>query len=193
MVIRILIMGERVTNSLDVSNSKIEDIVYGDKNILPHELHPLEKAIKSIQEQMADTPELEGIIEELAEYITDRPDREIIGVEAKLKNGNREDLIQNAVYYKNKFERKIAKKQLSNAEQYIYAQVLSYIESYFNQYIRPLILNGSSKEVIDSAVQKYIYEPVHKAVIGFDISITMQHVSGMLFFLTGKCHLVWGK
>ncbi len=182
-----------MTNSLDISNSKIEDIVYGDKNIHPHEIHPLEKAIKSIQEQMADTPELEGIIEELAEYITDRPDREIIGVEAKLKNGNREDLIQNAVYYKNKFERKIAKKQLSNAEQYIYAHVLSYIEAYFNQYIRPLILNGSSKEVIDSAVQKHIYEPVHKAIIGFDISITMQHVSGMLFFLTGKCHLVWNE
>ena len=182
-----------MTNSLDIKDSSIEDIVYGDKNIYPHELHPLEKAIKSIQKQMVNTPELEGFIEELAEYITDRPDREIIGVEAKLKNGNREDLIENAVYYKNKFERKIAKKQLSTAEQYVYAHVLSYIESCFIQHIRPLILKGSSKEVVDFAVQKQILEPVYKVIVEYDISITMQHVSGMLFSLTGKCHLVWSK
>lgn len=182
-----------VSNNLDVNNSSIDDIVFGDKKVYAEELHPLEKAIKSIQEIMSGSPELEGIIEELAEYTTDRPDREIIGVEAKLINGGREDLISNAVYYKNKFERKIAKRQLSHAEQMVYAHVLATIEAAFNQYIRPLILNGSGKEVVDAAVHQHIFEPVYKAVVGFDVTLTMQHVSGMLYFLTGKCHLVWSE
>lgn len=182
-----------MSNNLEVNNSKIEDIVLGDKNVYPNELHPLEKAIKSIQETISDSPELEGIIEELAEYTTDRPDREIIGVEAKLTNAGRDDLIDNAVYLKNKFERKIAKKQLSRVEQHVYAHVLAVIETAFNQYVRPLILNGSNKEVVDIAVQQHIYDPVYKAIVGFDVSVTMQHVSGMLYFLTGKCHLIWSE
>lgn len=180
-------------NNLNIQRSQLEDIVLGNKNIYAEELHPLEKAIKSIQKTINDNPELEGIIEELAEYTTDRPDREIIGVEAKLANGGREDLIQNAIYFKNKFERKIAKKQLSRSEQHCYAHILAFIESKFNQFVRPLILNGSSKQVVDAAVHEHIFEPVYKAIVSFDISITIQHVSGMLYFLTGKCHLVWNE
>lgn len=182
-----------MTSNFDISDSNLSDVVLGNKNVYPEELHPLEKAIKSIQEAISDSPELEGIIEELAEYTTDRPGREIIGVEAKLENGGREDLIENAIYLKNKFERKIAKKQLSRVEQHVYAHVLAVIQTNFNQYIRPLILNGRSKDEIDAAVHEQVYEPIYKAIVGFDVSITMLHVSGMLYFLTGKCHLVWSE
>ena len=94
---------------------------------------------------------------------------------------------------KNKFERKLAKSQLSNVEQHVYAHILSVIEVAFNQHIRPMILNGSAKQDVDAAIQKEIYDPVYSAVVSFDVSITMGHVAGMLYFLTGKCHLVWGK
>ncbi len=182
-----------MTNNLDISGSKVGDVVLGNKNVYPEELHPLEKAIKSIQAAITENPELEGIIEELAEFTTNRPDREIIGVEAKLIAGGRDDAIQNAVYLKNKFERKIAKKQLSLVEQHVYAHVLAVIETTFNQNVRPLILNGSGKEVVDAAIKSHIFDPVYKAVVGFDVSITMQHVAGMLYFLTGKCHLIWSE
>jgi len=82
-----------VTNNLDIRDSDLEDVVLGNKNVYPEELHPLEKAIKSIQETISDSPELEEIIDELAEYTTNRPGRKIIGVEAKLESGGREDLI----------------------------------------------------------------------------------------------------
>ena len=182
-----------MTNKLEIDNSDIEDIVLGNKNIYPAELLPLEKAIKSIQDSIEDTPELEGIIEELAEYTTNRPDREIIGVEQKLKNGGRDDLIDNALFLKNKFERRLAKKQLSKVEQHVYAHILASIESAFNHYVRPLILNGSEKVLVDAAVHQNILEPVYKSVVGFDPTITVRDVSGMLYFLTGKCHLIWSE
>lgn len=182
-----------MTNKLDITESNFGDAVMGDKNVYPEVLHPLEKAIQSIQEKIKDDPDLEGIIEELAEYTTNRPDREIIGIEAKLGAGGRDDVISDAVYLKNKFERRLAKNQLSNVEQHIYAHVLGVIQITFNQCVKPLILNGSSKEQVDAAIHKEIYEPVYMAIVGYDVSVTMNHVAGMLYFLTGKCHLVWSE
>lgn len=182
-----------MTNKTIIKNSEFNDLVMGSKNVYPEVFQPLEKAIQSIKEKIEEDPELEGIIEELAEYTTNRPDRDIIGVEAKLIAGDREDAVENAVYMKNKFERRLAKNQLSNVEQYVYAHVLGVIEVTFNQYVRPLILKGSSKEDVDAIIHKEIYEPVYKAIVNFDVSITMNHVAGMLYFLTGKCHLVWGE
>jgi hypothetical protein len=105
-----------VSNKLDITGSTFEDAVMGDKNFYPVVLHPLEKAIQLIKEQIKEDPNLEGTIEELAEYTTQRPDREIIGVEAKLLAGGRADAVQNAIYLKNKFERRLARNQLSNIE-----------------------------------------------------------------------------
>lgn len=180
-----------MSNRLNITDSTFEDAVMGDKHVYPAVLHPLEKAIRLIKEQIKEDPNLEGTIEELAEYTTQRPDREIIGIEAKLLAGDRADILQNAIYLKNKFERRLARNQLSNIEQHVYAHVLAVIETTFNQYVRPSILNGSSKEDVDAKIHTEIYEPVYKAIVDFDVSITMQHVAGMLYFLTGKCHLVW--
>ena len=64
-----------MTNKVDITKSKLDDVVLGNKNVYPEVLHPLEKAIQAIKEKIKEDPALEGIIEELAEYTTDRPDR----------------------------------------------------------------------------------------------------------------------
>lgn len=169
------------------------DAVLGDKYQYDAPLSPLEQAIRSIQSSIKENPTLEHIIEELAEYVTDRPDREIIGVEGKLTRGKREDLIKNAVYLKNKFERKLAKKQMSLVEQKVYAHILATINTAFNQKIRPLILEGKKKSEVDNKIHDEIISPVYKAIVSYDIGVTAEHVSGMLYFLTGKCHLSWSE
>ncbi len=183
----------KVGNKVNIKDSEVDDIVLGNKNVYPEELLPLEKAIKRIQETISNTPELKGIIDELAEYTTDRPDREVIGVEAKLSAGGRGDAIDNAVRYKNSFERRIAKKQLSRVEQHVYAHVLAVIETRFNQYVRPLILERKSKRAVDAAIQDKIFDPVYRAIVEFDATFTSQYVAGMLYFLTGKCHIKWNE
>lgn len=182
-----------MSNSANVSKSSFGDFVQGDKYVHAQRLLPLEKAIAAIQANIVDNPQMTEIIEELAEYTTNRPDREIIGVEKKLENGGREDLIDNAVYLKNKFERYLAKKQLSLVDQNVYVHVLGMIDTTFNQKIRPLILDGSPKAVLDAAVQEQIIEPVYESVVGYNTSVTPNLVTGMLYFLTGKCHLTWGE
>ncbi|WP_088742653.1 ABC-three component system protein [Cobetia sp. QF-1] len=182
-----------MTNNANVSKSSFGDFVQGDKYVNAPSLLPLEKAIAAIQASIVDNPQMEEIIEELAEYTTNRPGREIIGVEKKLENGERKDLIDNAVYLKNKFERYLAKRQLSLVEQHVHVHVLAMIDTTFNQKIRPLILDDRSKSEVDTAVHEYIIEPVYQSIVGYNSSVTSSLVAGMLYFLTGKCHLIWGK
>lgn len=166
---------------------------HNGNNVFESEKSALEKVIQKIIASATNDNELVDIIDGLNDYITDHPYREIIGLEKKLNNGNREELYSKALLLKNRFERKIAKAQLSIVEQKVYVQILSHILSAFDQYIRPKILNLQPKELVDATVFEKIIEPVHKAIIDFDDCATKELVSGMLYFLTGKCHIVWDK
>lgn len=153
----------------------------------------LEKVIQDIVSSSKENQEMVDIIEDLTEYITAHPNREIIGLTKKLERGGRVDLLGNAVMYKNKFSRRVAKSQMSIVEQKVYVQILSHIHISFNHFIRPKILKNSSSSEIDSLVFTQIIEPAHKAIVDFDNAITKDLILGMLYFLTGKCHLVWDQ
>jgi len=183
-----------VANHLEVNDSNVEgDVFAGDKHVHEAQLTPLQEAVDRIVVAYNGEEELLEIMDELAEYITDRPDREVIGLEAKLQQGDRNELFESAIYLKNKFERKLAKQQVSPVAQRIYVQVLSSITYAFDQRIRPLIIDGKNKAEIDAIIDEMVIQPVYRAIIRFDDMTTPQDVSGMLYFLTGKCHLVWSK
>ncbi|NOE51370.1 hypothetical protein GU273_17830, partial [Vibrio cholerae] len=60
------------------------------------------------------------MIEEFQEFLSPRPGRKIIGLENKLIEGNRIDLLEDAEYLESKFSRKVSRKQLSDKEQIVY-------------------------------------------------------------------------
>ncbi|MDQ7058230.1 MAG: hypothetical protein Q9N62_07240 [Ghiorsea sp.] len=184
-----------MADRLEINNSEIRgDTVAGDKTVYEAPLTTLEQVIEHIITNSNGADEvLTDVIDELAGYLTDRPDREVIGLEEKLVQGDRNELAPNAKYLKNKFERKLAKQELSRTTQSIYVQVLSSIITAFEQKVRPLILDKRGKPEVDAAIHNEIILPVHKAVIRFDMLVTTEEVAGMLYFLTGKCHLVWSK
>lgn len=161
----------------------------GDNNFVA--LTSLEQAIEQIKKSLGGSKDAVDIIEDLADYITEYPNRKIIGLEKKLSNGDRFDLKDRAVLLKNRFERRVAKNQMSLAEQHVYVQILSAISSIWHSKIKPLIDIGTSKSSIDSMIYSDLIEPVHKAVVRYDTLATSETVSGMLYFLTGKCHLEW--
>ena len=161
----------------------------GDNHFVP--LSTLELAIVEIIKKLGDDQAAVDIIDDLADFITDHPTREIIGLENKLLNGGREDLNERAVILKNKFERKIAKQQMSLTEQYVYVQILSKISTVWYSIIKPQIDEGVSKVTIDALIHSEINEPVHKALVRYDQLASSELVAGMLYFLTGKCHITW--
>lgn len=178
---------------LEINSSHIAgDAVAGDKHVHEAPLTTLEQAIERIVSRYGGDDDLLEVIEALNEYITDRPDREVIGLERKLEQGDRLDLLDDAVYQKSKFARKVARHQISLVTQKVYVQVLSNIVTIFEQKIRPLILDGCSKAEVDAAIHDDLIQPVYRAITIFD-ETTPDEIRGMLYFLTGKCHLVWSK
>ncbi|WP_067988573.1 ABC-three component system protein [Neptuniibacter pectenicola] len=162
-------------------------------NVVQAKDSALEKVIQKILAASKENQELVDIIEELTEYVTAHPYREIIGLENKLKNGGRADLLGNAIRYKGKFARRVCKSQMSLTEQKVYVQILSHILIGFDQFVRPRIRENAPTSEVDIIIYEKIIEPAHSAIIEFDDEVTKELILGMLFFLTGKCHLVWDE
>ncbi|MBJ8888342.1 hypothetical protein I5415_07335 [Citrobacter sp. FDAARGOS_156] len=176
---------------MSISNVRYQDEAshFGDNNFYP--LSNLESTIDQIKKSCLGQDELISIMEDLAEYLYDYPGREIIGLEEKLLRGNRSDLAERATRLKNRFARRVAKEQMSLVEQTVYIQVLSAICSSWHQCIFPEIISGKNKVEIDRLVYTEIIQPVHKAIVRYDNLVTTELVSGMLYFLTGLCHVSW--
>lgn len=158
-------------------------------NYYKEELLPLQKVILNIKNLVQDDPSFEGFIDDLAYYSLTEIDT--IGLEKKLVLGKREDLIERALILKDLFARKLYKNQLSIVMQHAYVHILAYICTSFNNNIKPLIAAGCSPEEIDKSIHKEIIENVYHQLAEFSVDITTEHIHGMLFFLTGKCHLKW--
>ncbi|SDZ18026.1 ABC-three component system protein [Nitrosomonas sp. Nm33] len=161
----------------------------GDNNFAS--LTNLETAIEQVKKTWRGEDKLVDILEDLADYITEHPEREIVGLEKKLERGDQLDLFGRASFLKNKFARRVAKNQMSITEQYVYIQILSAINTIWYQTIYPRIVSGASSQEIDQLIFEELIKPVHQAIVRFDCTITTETVSGMLYFLTGKCHLIW--
>jgi hypothetical protein len=162
----------------------------GDNNFST--LTSLETAIEQVKTACRDDTLLVDILQDLADYITEHPEREIVGLEKKLERGARHDLFNRARFLKNKFARRVAKNQMSLTEQHVYIQILSAINTTWYQRIHPMIVSGATNHEIDQLILDELIKPVHQAIVRFDHTITTEVVSGMLYFLTGKCHLIWG-
>jgi len=161
----------------------------GDNYFAP--LTNLETAIEQIKKACRDNNSLIDILNELAEFIQSDTSREIIGLEEKLNRGSRQDLFRRATELKNRFAMRVAKNQMLLTEQHVYIQILSAIKTTWYQKIHPRIVDGASNSEIDQLIQDELVSPIHKAIVRYDFSITSENVCGMLYFLTGLCHIYW--
>ena len=119
---------------------------FGDNNFT--QLTSLETAIEQIKKTWRSEGKLIDILEDLADYITQNPDRVVIGLEKKLELGKRSDLFARANFLKNKFARRVAKNQMSYSEQLVYIQILSAINTTWYQNIHPKIILGLNNSEI---------------------------------------------
>ncbi|HCL4010022.1 ABC-three component system protein [Pseudomonas aeruginosa] len=183
--------------SVRLVNSSVDGNVVGGDNyeitILPSAPNPeiLKGAIKQLETFCEQDEEFADFLERFDHYTSDRSGRPVIGLEAKLRNGNREDLIESAIEQKDRFVKRISRGQLASRRQYVYYYILQKLDTQFHVQIVPLLKIGTPPHAIDAAIYSEIVSTVHSEVLQVDPSIDMQLIYGMLYFLTGKCHLVW--
>lgn len=186
-------MNEIVIKSSEVVGS----IVGGDQHnvtyVIPAAPNPntIRAGLDRISSLSKGDEEFEDFIELFHSYLTDRTGRPVIGLKQKLINGNREDLVEDAIEHKDRFAKIAAKAQLSPRRQYIYFYILQKIKASFEGQIRPLMKAGARPGDIDQTIYHTIVNTIFDEICSVDVSIDQHLIYGMLYFLTGKCHLVW--
>jgi hypothetical protein len=121
----------------------------------------------------------------------ERPDGDVIGLEEKLRRGNRPDLIEFAMLAKERFARALARHEYSPAAQEIYAYLLAQVWVIFSDLVYSKIAQGASSDEVNLTLVNEVYPRVEKLLEDNPLTIDVAEIKGMLFWLTGNCHVKW--
>jgi hypothetical protein len=121
--------------------------------------------------------------------------RDTIGLEQKLKDGQLDHLIEDAMWLKQEYAKKLTKYQFLEPAQEIHAYILSLVLEKFRNNIYPLIRSNASETEIFQKVSSEIIDPIVKTIQEDGCSdimgLTPTDIQGMVYFLTGRCHIKW--
>lgn len=174
------------------------DIVFGDKKTTETHIHHANKTrlaslFEKLNSEFENNDEIIGWIDDLYRYTVQR---DVIGLEQKLMQGNRVDLIDDAIWLKEEYYKKLTKFQLYQSAQKIQAHLLANILERFRHKIYPLIISEADDATVSSAISDEIIAPLislieqeglEDNILGFSST----DIEGMIYYLTGRCHLKW--
>jgi hypothetical protein len=153
----------------------------------------LQDLYEKFLKEKTENQELHEFCEEL-DYLNSIIDKEVIGLEQKLKDGRREYLIDYAKDVKERFHKKLIQTtQYSSVAQDINIYLLTKVRRGFMMEIYKLICDNEPQEKIHLLITERIINPV-KTDLGINLfRYTEDDIMGMIFFLTGNCHIKWSK
>lgn len=133
------------------------------------------------------------VIERLQHYGSQVPGEEIIGLEPKLEAGGRNGFCNFAQKTKELFTKKLAQHQLSESAQEIHAHLLAEVYTRFHNHVYPLIVSDRPRDEVNRAIQTNVVDPVVGMLEENVLQLYADDINGMLYFLTGNCHIKWVK
>lgn len=135
---------------------------------------------------------IQGIMDDL-ERLTEPATSAVKGVEQKLTEGGRINIIDYALETKEVYNKLLTKYTFFESAQKINVYLLALVKSYYMKFVYPHICNGTSDEMIDEIISEKIFHPILEALEGDTMGFTAEHIDGMIYFLTGNCHIKWTK
>lgn len=172
------------------------DVVGGNKtehnvnvtNVLNPATDYMQELIKKYKAELDN--DFNEIVENLNHYSTNLDEDTVYDLEYKLNAGNRNSEYKRAAMLKERIAKKIKLNENSEAAQEIYAYLLSQICSDFNMHVYPLI-NEYSIPQINLLIDEKVIRPV-QIILGENVlRILKDDINGMIYFLTGNCHIKW--
>jgi hypothetical protein len=187
-------------NRVEVQQAQVRgDFTGRDKTVFDFSTKQAQTAyLKDLYEKFEkgkqENPEFREICEELNYYITQNGEEKIIGLENKLVAGNRQGLVRYATEVKEKFHKKLMKvSQYSLVAQDINVYILAKVRTAFVMEVYSLILEGKPQDTVNMLIRERIINPV-MAELGINVfKYTEDDIMGMIFFLTGNCHIKWAE
>jgi hypothetical protein len=155
----------------------------------------MKELIKAYEQQCQNNETYNDLVEELNYFLNPVKNeaKKVIGLEQKLHNGKFDELMDFACEMKDKFSRKIEKHRLSKAAQEIFVYVLAEVMNLFQYKIYPYICAGNTHVLINEKIQDEIIDVITRKLEDNILDIYADSISGMIYFLTGNCHIKWSK
>lgn len=152
------------------------------------------KRFKKLNQEVAADERYEGIMESLKYYLTSRDG---IDMPTKLQDaGFSENEIVEATRKKEKYAKRLELNKFFESAQWIDNQLFGKIKMDFEAFVLPLVKKSASKDDILKEVVFKVVQPVldliniegeNDEVLNYDA----EDIFGMVYYLTGQCHLNW--
>lgn len=119
------------------------------------------------------------------------------GLEEKLQDGGFQKMfIQKAIIQKEMYAKRATKYECYPAAQEIILSLFARIKNEFDVRIYPMIVTGVDVHLIMQEVHKQIVSPILQMIEtnganDQSLYFNMNHIYGMIYYLTGMCHLNW--
>ena len=151
----------------------------------------LESLYEKLEKEKESSTIFCDIVDELLHFKTYAKNTKVIGLEKKLENGLRLQYLNFAERSKEKFTKKLLKNEYSETAQYIYAFLLAKVYSRFEISIYPYIIKGTSETIVNQLIDEFIIKPIEDLLGDNLLHIYEDEINGMIYFLTGNCHIKW--
>lgn len=162
-----------------------ETITYKDDMVLKSLLEQHEK-------EKDNNPEYRQFSEELNNFFRIKQVENLRDLSQKLKDAERDYLIDCALEAKERVTKKIHKFSLYRSAQDIYTYLLTNIRTTFIHSLTSKIKSGKFENYeIDDIVNTQIIEPFYHNVQYSSLYIDKDELYGLLYLLTGNCHISW--
>lgn len=158
---------------------------------LPERKGSLKAAIEAIESEKENNEDFNHYLEVLFHFINPRKGEQK-DLKMKLEESGRAYLVEDAELLKERFTKIIMRSSFSETAQFAYAQILSKIRTAFMTLVMPMIKQkGISIKEVEEVVFHSIIEQIHFEIGGTSYAHTTEDIRGMLYFLTGNCHIEW--
>jgi hypothetical protein len=148
--------------------------------------------LKYLEEREQNLGGFRPLIDKLEHYSNPAEDEvEIIGLEKKLVLGGYSSLYGFAVKTKEMFVKHLARHQFSEAAQKMHAILLVETYACFQQHVYPSIAAGVPMPQVMHIVEEHVYAYLEEKLGDNVLDLYKDEICGMLFFLTGNCHIKW--
>ncbi len=155
----------------------------------------MKSLIEAYKQEQLENKEFNQVLEELEMYLNpvESELQNIIGLEKKLIDGHFEEQIDFAMRVKDLFYRKVERNRLSESAQKIFLYILADVFTKFHSTIFPLICNNTSHDIIMKKIDEEIINVISQKLGENVLDIYTDSIFGMIYFLTGNCHIKWSK
>lgn len=172
-------------------NSQIHQHFYS-KSIFYKEDLVLKKLLDEHEIEKEKDADYLAFSDELNNFFKQEIGKNLRDLREKLVDGGRENLIRCALDSKERVTKKIHMYSLYKSAQDVYTYLLTNIRSSFKHQVEARIKSGKFETYeIDDIVRDKIIEPFYQAAQGSSLLIDLDELYGILYLLTGNCHIDW--